>query len=571
MSRHRLVRNIDIHAELDDAAFDDDGDDLTEEQHAQMESALEQIRAIIGDEATSGLDDAIIRDTLWEFYFDIEQSVPRLLEEQDRRAAARERKEHSSELHPTRDYPYRPVDPNRIPPSPSPSALKRLSSYDSAPSLHTPAESEIQSETPNSPPRAPSISVPATDNIPEIPDFTSKSSEKPPQPPEKDLPRRPQPPKRSKLAELASSRASMISSSRSSDLESTSSSRTTTAKPPQSEVSVQSMSSVKAPRTPKRPTSTASVRSSPSIKPPSTTTSSMSSHVRKAIQTAMDLEAHDQQAATRKQVDNMSDVSVSTVKPEKHAALPRSPVPTELPVAPSEPDAKTRPQSKLAKLAQAKAHSHALVPCVPASPPKELPRPHTEFLTPIANGATATTAITTTYQSLQSLSTPQSLEPVSLVQMPGAETRSSKLALKAKKVHTKLTSHSSVTDDECSLPPTPPLFLPSPTCSCALPSAFASLLLDDPLTSSEDKDKDRKSLKYGREEPHIADMYQASLSRSKSTLGYEVEQQKRSHGHVEPLTSPDLTVRSTSFAFDVPSPDDIVFNARRGTALGQRR
>ncbi|KAF8138145.1 hypothetical protein EV363DRAFT_1427096 [Boletus edulis] len=666
MSRHRLVRNIDIHAELDDAAFDDDGDDLTEEQHAQMESALEHIRAIVGDEATSGLDDAIIRDTLWEFYFDIEQSVPRLLEEQDRRAAARERKaaghvsedlerphvplivlaqqgqyqpdyypapqhlgydqevdpddvsldlmspdrhsrlstiteltertepsshwpsrqqlvamnnpralssndtissygkviEHSSELHPTRDYPYRPVDPNRIPPSPSPSALKRLSSYDSAPSLHTPAESEIQSETPNSPPRAPSISVPETDNIPEIPDFTSKSSEKPPQPPEKDLPRRPQPPKRSKLAELASSRASMISSSRSSDLESTSvltypalrpstesrlslASRTTIVKPPQSEVSVQSLSSVKVPRTPKRPTSTASIKSSPSIKPPSTTTSSMSSHVRKAIQTAMDLEAHDQQAATWKQVDNMSDVSVSTVKPEKHAVL------TELPVARSEPDAKTRPQSKLAKLAQAKAHSHTLVPRVPASPPKELPRSHTEFLTPIANGATATTAITTTYQSLQSLSTPQSLERVPLVQMPGAETRSSKLALKVKKVHAKSTSHSSVTDDEGSLPPTPPLFLPSPTCSY--------------------KDKGRKSLKYGREEPHIAEMYQASLSRSKSTLGYEVEQQKRSHEHGEPLTSPDLTVRSTSFAFDVPSPDDIVFNARRGTALGQRR
>ncbi|KAG8218344.1 hypothetical protein J3R82DRAFT_3962 [Butyriboletus roseoflavus] len=92
MSRHRLVRNIDIHAELDDAAIDDDTDDMTEEQHgassprppsfphpssyaAQMESGIEHIRAVVGDEASSGLDDAVIRDTLWQFYFDVEQSI----------------------------------------------------------------------------------------------------------------------------------------------------------------------------------------------------------------------------------------------------------------------------------------------------------------------------------------------------------------------------------------------------------------------------------------------------------------------------------------------------------------
>ena len=282
----------------------------------------------------------------------------------------------------------------------------------------------------------------------------------------------------------------------------------------------------------------------------------------------MDLEAYDQQPTAGKQADNVPDISVSTVKLESHALLTRPPIPTELLLARSEPDAKARPQSKLAKLAQAKANSHALVPRVPVSPSKELPKSHTEYLTPIANGATVTTAITTSYQSLQSLSTSQAPEPVPLVQMPGAETRSSKLALKVKKSQAKSPSHSSATDDEGSLPSPPPLFLPSPTRSRALPSAFASLLLDDPLTSSEDKDKDSKSPKYGREEPNIVDMYQASLSRSKSTLGYEVEQHKR--GRVESHTSPDLRVQSTSFAFDVPSPDDIVFNARRGTALAQR-
>ena len=44
-----------------------------------MESGIEHIRAIIGDEATSGLDDAIISDSLWQFYFDIDQSIAWLL------------------------------------------------------------------------------------------------------------------------------------------------------------------------------------------------------------------------------------------------------------------------------------------------------------------------------------------------------------------------------------------------------------------------------------------------------------------------------------------------------------
>lgn len=282
----------------------------------------------------------------------------------------------------------------------------------------------------------------------------------------------------------------------------------------------------------------------------------------------MDLEACDQEAMPGEQADNVSDLSVSTVKPEKHTPSSRSPIPSELLKARSEPDTKIRPQSKLAKLAQAKANSHALVPRVPVSPPKELPKPRTEYLTPIANGATATTAITTSYQSLQSLSTAQALGPVPLVQMPGVETRPSKLALRVKKAQAKSSSSMSATDDEGSLPSPPPLFLPSSR-SRALPSAFASLLLNDPLTSSEDKDKDCNPSKYGREELNLVDTYQASLSRSKSTLGDELEQYKRSR--VKPPISPDLSVRSTSFTFDVPSPDDIVFNARRGTALAQRR
>ncbi|KIN95681.1 hypothetical protein M404DRAFT_299794 [Pisolithus tinctorius Marx 270] len=92
MSRHRLVRNINIQDELDDNALSDGGDEVTDEQYAQLESGLAHVRAVMGDEATSALDDVVIKDALWESYFDIEKAVGWLYEEQERRIAAQERK-----------------------------------------------------------------------------------------------------------------------------------------------------------------------------------------------------------------------------------------------------------------------------------------------------------------------------------------------------------------------------------------------------------------------------------------------------------------------------------------------
>ncbi|KAJ8588768.1 hypothetical protein M405DRAFT_237499 [Rhizopogon salebrosus TDB-379] len=92
MSRHRLVRNMNIRDELDDDALSDGGDDMTSEQHAQMESGLERIREIIGNEAVSGLDDNIIRNILWDEYFNLQSTLSLLYEEQDRRASAKNRK-----------------------------------------------------------------------------------------------------------------------------------------------------------------------------------------------------------------------------------------------------------------------------------------------------------------------------------------------------------------------------------------------------------------------------------------------------------------------------------------------
>jgi hypothetical protein len=40
-----------------------------------MASCLEQIRELIGDEAVSGLDDDFIKETLWDQYFSVENSL----------------------------------------------------------------------------------------------------------------------------------------------------------------------------------------------------------------------------------------------------------------------------------------------------------------------------------------------------------------------------------------------------------------------------------------------------------------------------------------------------------------
>ncbi|KAG1753691.1 uncharacterized protein EDB91DRAFT_412217 [Suillus paluster] len=715
MSRHRLVRNMNIHDEMDDDALSDGGDELTPEQHAQMTSGLEQIREIIGDEAVSGLDDNVIKDILWDEYFNIESTLSLLYEEQDRRASAKNRKvvtprfgsrlwnrlrrrrdeeqegrpvsndmlpsegaeggydgpqyvagptgyeyydgdldrprvplivlaqqgqhevyypedypeevdsddiplgvlsrgsrlstitEITERTEPSRhwpskqqlvalnnprastitdttssygqvidtqerspvaaEYPETPMDPNFIPPSPSPSAVRRLSNYEAAPSLATSqSQSDVQTEplpTERATSRAKSSNVPMPpmDTLPEISDFQSKASEKP-------LP--PKPPastKTSKLSMLASSRAS-TRTSRSSDLDTTSILTYSALRPTaESRLSLATTdATTKPPRTEK---------TLPSVKAPSTTTSSMSLHVKQAIKTALELEAHDRERAARispkSERNTMSRASsVSTVKPIMPHSPPRADITPNLPIVRPEPEAKARPQSKLAALAQAKASANTslkpkLAKPPPSSPPKELPKPHTQYFTPIANGATATTAITTSYQSLQSLSMPQTQESAPLVQMPAAEPKQSKLALKVKKASEKPLP--APTDHDARVIITSPLFLPKPTNPRASPSAFASLLLDDPLTPPSPEDKDTHTIhKYGREVPQLVKVYEAPHSQSRSSLGLS-QRHKSSRPRAVP---PEMKV-PLGFAFDVPSPDDIVFNARRGTSLAQRR
>jgi hypothetical protein len=320
----------------------------------------------------------------------------------------------------------------------------------------------------------------------------------------------------------------------------------------------------------------------------------MTAQVRKAIQAALHLEAIDQNATTpeklkltlaqpqspppAKGVSLRSLQSLRSTSPQSPKLAPQlqrptsegfktpsipsvpktfsSPLPTPKPQSPApsaglagkvpEDDGGSgKPKSKLALLAQQK---------VSASKAPKLPSPKTEYLVPTANGATATTAITTSYQSLFSLTDPKRpafIPKLEIAPLPTAAAtqpkKASKLAMKVKKAGERPQAKTPVEEPEQSITtPLPPIFQSSSRLR-ASPSAFASVLVRDDLM-----------------------LFQPSwTSKSERQSGAEVfesrpySRTRKSEAIVSSLTPP------SSFAFDSPSPDDIVRHARRGTALAQ--
>jgi hypothetical protein len=422
------------------------------------------------------------------------------------------------------DTAVNPVDPDLIPVSPSGSAVHRLSFYEPAPDM---PRSETDSYESYPSPRAPSEPVPPLDTIPDIPDLNSKSSRYvAPQVTSQPL-------KKSKLAMLATSRAT-TSSTRSESSRSTGTDVTGSVKTyPDLRPSSQSIRS---------PSSVAST-----AKPSST-----SSHVRRAIQTALELEAGDRGPASR---GGTTDGSMTPTPLHRPSAPTPSKVP-EMPSSSASPLAARQP-SKLALLAQANKAARSVKPTAPTwSGPPPLPEEHTEYLTPIANGSTVTTAITTSYQSLYSLTDP-GRPPISAapyvvplptptyVTGPPDAKKSSKLAMKIKKAQEKQQPQPIV--PEAPLPSVPPMFLPKTTRTRAPPSAFAALLVDDPEVL--DKETRRIAKKIIKEKPSEQQARPRHRSRRDA-----------------PPKVPDFSAPS-GFAFDGPSPDDIVLNARRDTSL----
>ncbi|KAI9512734.1 hypothetical protein F5148DRAFT_731926 [Russula earlei] len=494
-----------------------------------------------------------------------------------------------------------PVDPNTIRPSPPPSALQP--SHDGSEAHASDDEESCRTVTP--PPPRPSAPVPPLESPSDIASsqirstraslskhpvipvnvFKSSSPKGLFSPIDKPLPQLPPPSeprhsqaesrassdihKRSKLSALASSR---VASSKASTI---------------SQSSRMSSSTL----------ATSSVRTYPALRPSSQSelslieeengSSAASSMIRQAIRTALDQEAADRSAVSPQKQDKevqhdstvtSSPSSRSTVRPASEA---KDGSPTVFYSAVESPPTSLgeRPASKLAKLAQAKSKQGGpgvpkLKVALPSSPSPVLPSSHTEYLIPIANGPTATTAITTSYQTLGSLLSPsQSALPPSSVpsgynSSPASslEPRQSKLAMKAKKPHPKRSGNNE--DDQANLPvPVHAMFKPEGTRSRASPSTFASILIDGvPLTSDEDKghrkerrDKSARERRRSHGRTSTTPLDESSGS-AKASPKHKSSSAKAAKVPLAPLGP---------FAFDIPSPDDIVLNARRGTSLAR--
>lgn len=558
-------------------------------------------------------------------------------------------------------------DPNDIPPSPSPSAWQPLPNQ--TPSV--PSAVSSGSRTPDTiPARPPSVPLPPLDLIPEMPDnqsrttrvrspehenaipvqvFRNGSSKRvtspkrtlsppvdvdkplPPPPPPSEprysvaqsiattAPTEPQQKKPSKLSTLATSRAA---STRLSTV--TKSSR----------LSASSIGGTSILTYPALRPSNESIMSMISEEARSESGSSTDTIVRRAIQTALDQEAEDRDGQNRPEEPavassklSSSTSSQSTVRPApssaSHSKLQARAAASSVASseAPKSTQKSTQP-SKLAMYAQSKAKPYAPKPKAPPRPPSPNSLLHsttTEYLTPIANGPTATTAITTSYQTLNHLispaksALPPSFPPHDYKPAPGltsshiekkttsslGEPKQSKLAMKAKKSQAKpeVKEKDSVEEmeDEKAWLPVPTIFLPEASRSCASPSKFASLLVDDnPLTSTPHPSHSSQVKKHrkGEKETTLEDREKStfkehrhhrtgSRSRSRSRTRHASEEgtersksvrKHRSTKHSVPAPSAPAAstgAKGVPFAFDSPSPDDIVFNARKGTSLAR--
>ncbi|KAL0580789.1 hypothetical protein V5O48_001254 [Marasmius crinis-equi] len=649
MSRHRYIKNLNIADELDDDALSDGGEEeeMTAEEQLQMNDALEKVREVIGEEEISGLPDSEVKDTIWHYHFNVQDSIDWCLQEQEKRRAARERQgsppvqythyeaterpriplihlaqqrmaeqqqryweEHNAvneeegeieyetvesegnyEQYPPRrsltpitekterteissvwrraptdatstSYgdlissgrfeppPESPRDPNTIPLSPSESALHRLSLYEPAP---TRTSSGTRSSI-SSLPRPPSVSVPPIDTIPDIPDSTSTLPAT-----QQSFPGHLQqkPAKQSKLAQLASSRTSSRTKSSAS-------------------LGTEHIESVKT--YPGLRPAEESTRPLSSVVPRSIAPSSTSFHVDKAIQFAIEMEEQDRAITndspkvadkplpkTPSARSKLSEKARSSASPSKSISVfrPAAPTPSKAPQMPStDSPGSAKPLSKLAQLAQEKAAradvKKFLNTPLTRPPPGHLPPEHTEYLVPVANGPTVTTAITTSYQTLYSLTDPSRVatgETPYVVPLPTMDygynttqtsmVKPSKLAMKIRKAHEKQAPQA--VEENPAHYQVPSMFLPHSSRSRASPSAFASVLVDNGYLNHEGGEETKKDKGKGKEKARSTTSSASTIKHHRST--------RRKDRSISDVTSP------SAFSFDVPSPDDIVLNA----------
>ncbi|KAI7901246.1 HBS1 N-terminus-domain-containing protein [Cokeromyces recurvatus] len=80
MSRHRAVRNLDIDDILDEDEYDSeydenqfDEDELSNEDLDKLDEGLAQVYSVIGEDTILSAKE--IREALWYYYFDIDETI----------------------------------------------------------------------------------------------------------------------------------------------------------------------------------------------------------------------------------------------------------------------------------------------------------------------------------------------------------------------------------------------------------------------------------------------------------------------------------------------------------------
>lgn len=81
MSRHRLVKNLDLADELDDydggedyVVAGGDEEEMTADDKAQMREGSLKVRQVLEQEIPT-ISDKDIEDSLWHYYYDVEKSI----------------------------------------------------------------------------------------------------------------------------------------------------------------------------------------------------------------------------------------------------------------------------------------------------------------------------------------------------------------------------------------------------------------------------------------------------------------------------------------------------------------
>lgn len=458
------------------------------------------------------------------------------------------------------------VDPNDLPPSPTASALRYLSISET---FQTPEPSEsAESTTPRM--QSPGPPMPPLETIPDIPDQATRSTRhpqvlmsissssgsssataKPNKPPtDQSLPQsasqsaKTSTPKMSKLASLANSRSGGKSKSNS---EASASLESASFHDSGSAATFPALHPSQSSRPPSNLQQIANA-SATSITPPS---DKLQYSANRATMATMMTTTDSHQEPKRPHAPTPTQGSRPVVQMTPPTVTPSAPVSTKS-TPPNVVVPSARLPSKLALLAQAKASS----PIPKPSQPKVLgpPHAHTEYLRPTSNTSVMTTAITTYIQTpdnmlaLSRAELPPSYPPPLSSSASQTGSKMSKLAAKSKKSQFKATSTSS---DAIDVQPSSMLINPIYRgdfrgSSRALPSAFASILVDENLNLMDRKGHTDSSMDLDEKQRRKA----AKLALLPS--------------HLTPSS------HSSNLAFNGPSPDDIVMNARHGTAFGKR-